>query len=226
SDAFPGLIASQDHFCWPGRLATRERSEAMARKRRSALGILIKLLALLLIAGGAALYLLTIPSTLPPSALPQRTADLANGEVMFHAGGCASCHSTPGQEDKTRLGGGLELKTAFGTFHAPNISPDPQHGIGGWSEIAFVNAMLRGVGRDGEHLYPSFPYTSYQRMTLDDVRDLFPFIKTLPAEAKPSIPHELQFPFNVRRAVGLWKLIYLDGKSFEPDPAQDSVVNR
>ncbi|HEX7075800.1 MAG TPA: cytochrome c [Hyphomicrobiaceae bacterium] len=198
----------------------------MARKRRSALGILIKLLALLLIAGGAALYLLTIPSTLPPSALPQRTADLANGEVMFHAGGCASCHSTPGQEDKTRLGGGLELKTAFGTFHAPNISPDPQHGIGGWSEIAFVNAMLRGVGRDGEHLYPSFPYTSYQRMTLDDVRDLFAFIKTLPAEAKPSIPHELQFPFNVRRAVGLWKLIYLDGRSFEPDPAQDSVVNR
>lgn len=198
----------------------------MARKRRSALGIVLRLLIVLVIAGGAGLYLLTMPSVLPASALPPRTADLANGETMFHAGGCASCHATPGQEDKTRLGGGLALKTAFGTFKAPNISSDPQYGIGGWSEAEFVNAMLRGVGRDGEHLYPSFPYTSYQRMALDDVRDLFAFIKTLPADATPSAPHELQFPFSMRRAVGLWKLLYMDGKPFEPEPTREAALNR
>src|SRR5690554_3846012 len=184
----------------------------MIMKRRSFLTVLLRLLVTLIVIAGAALYLLTIPSVLSESELAPRTADLANGETMFHAGGCASCHATPGQEDKTRLGGGLALKTAFGTFKAPNISSDPQYGIGGWSEAEFVNAMLRGVGRDGEHLYPSFPYTSYQRMALDDVRDLFAFIKTLPADATPSAPHELQFPFSMRRAVGLWKLLYMDGK--------------
>lgn len=199
---------------------------AMIRKRRSFFKTLLKLLVLLAVAGGMAFYLLTIPAALPESDLPPRTADLANGETMFYAGGCASCHATPGQEDKTRLGGGLALKTAFGTFRVPNLSPDPQHGIGAWTEIEFLNAMLRGVGRNGEHLYPSFPYTSYQRIAVEDVRDLFAFLKTLPAETTPSAPHELRFPFTVRRAVGLWKLIYLDGKTFEPDPTREATLDR
>jgi mono/diheme cytochrome c family protein len=198
----------------------------MIMKRRSFLTVLLRLLVTLIVIAGAALYLLTIPSVLSESELAPRTADLANGETMFHAGGCASCHATPGQEDKTRLGGGVALNTAFGTFRAPNISPDPQHGIGSWSEIEFVNAMLRGVGRNGEHLYPSFPYTSYQRMTVDDVRDLFAFMKTLPAVDRPSEPHDLQFPFNVRRAVGLWKLLYMDGRTFQPDPTREAALNR
>ena len=195
-------------------------------KRRSFLTVLLRLLVTLIVIAGAALYLLTIPSVLSESELAPRTADLANGETMFHAGGCASCHATPGEEDKTRLGGGVALNTAFGTFRAPNISPDPQHGIGSWSEIEFVNAMLRGVGRNGEHLYPSFPYTSYQRMTVDDVRDLFAFMKTLPAVERPSEPHDLEFPFNVRRAVGLWKLLYMDGRTFQPDPTREADLNR
>ena len=195
-------------------------------KRRSFLTVLLRLLVTLIVIAGAALYLLTIPSVLSESELAPRTADLANGETMFHAGGCASCHATPGEEDKTRLGGGLALNTAFGTFRAPNISPDPQHGIGSWSEIEFVNAMLRGIGRNGEHLYPSFPYTSYQRMTVDDVRDLFAFMKTLPAVERPSEPHDLKFPFNVRRAVGLWKLLYMDGRTFQPDPTREADLNR
>lgn len=198
----------------------------MIKKRRSYLKSLLRLLVLVAVAGGAALYLLTIPSVLSESELPPRTADLANGETMFYAGGCASCHATPGQEDKTRLGGGLALKTDFGTFRAPNVSPDPQHGVGAWSEIEFVNAMLRGVGRNGEHLYPSFPYTSYQRMTTEDVRDLFAFMRTLPADSTPSAQHELQFPFNVRRAVGLWKLLYLDDRTFTPDPSRDAALDR
>jgi mono/diheme cytochrome c family protein len=198
----------------------------MIMKRRSLFAVLLRLLVTLIVIAGAAFYLLTIPSVLSESALAPRVANLANGETMFYAGGCASCHATPGEEDKTRLGGGLALNTAFGTFRAPNISPDPQHGIGSWSEIEFVNAMLRGVGRNGEHLYPSFPYTSYQRMTVDDVRDLFAFIKTLPAVDRPSEPHDLKFPFNVRRAIGLWKLFYMDGKTFQPDPTREAALNR
>ncbi len=189
-------------------------------------GAVITTLAVLALAAGAGFYLLTIPSVAVTASLPQRDPNLANGETMFHAGGCASCHATPEQEDSRRLGGGLPLKTPFGTFRVPNISPDPQHGIGAWSEEAFVNALLRGVGRNGEHLYPAFPYTSYQRMALEDVRDLFAYLKTLPADATPSAPHELPFPFNVRRAVGLWKLLYLDGRTFAADPSKSAVINR
>lgn len=180
---------------------------------------------LLAVAGGA-LYALSMPSPLPSTALAPRTADLANGQTLFHVGGCASCHATPQQDDRTRLGGGLALRTDFGTFRAPNISPDPQHGIGAWTELDFANAMLRGIGRGGEHLYPSFPYTSYQRMTLDDVRDLYAFMKTLPPDATSSAPHELPFPFNVRQALGFWKLLYLDGRRFVPDPTREAQLNR
>jgi mono/diheme cytochrome c family protein len=189
---------------------------------RTALGAV----AALALAAAAAFHVLTVPSLAVRGPLPARTPDLANGEAMFHAGGCASCHAVPKQDDHRRLGGGLAITTAFGVFKVPNISPDDRHGIGAWSEEEFVNAMLRGVGRQGEHLYPAFPYTSYQRMALDDVRDLFAFLKTLPADARPSEPHALRFPFNVRRAVGLWKLVYLDGKAFMPDPARSPELNR
>jgi mono/diheme cytochrome c family protein len=183
-------------------------------------------LILALLAGGAAFYFLTEPSRLAADVLPARSADLGNGETMFWAGGCASCHATPKQDDKKRLGGGLRLGSPFGTFVVPNISPDPAHGIGAWSELEFAKAMLRGVGRGGEHLYPAFPYTSYQRMALADVRDLFAYLKTLPPEATPSQPHEVGFPFNIRRGLGLWKLLYLDGKPFAPDPSRSAALNR
>jgi mono/diheme cytochrome c family protein len=183
-------------------------------------------LALLAVAGAGGFYALTIPSLAVKDALPPRQANLANGETMFNIGGCASCHATPKQDDTRRLGGGLALETPFGTVKVPNISPDQKQGIGSWAEEQFINAMQRGVGRNGEHLYPAFPYTSYQRMALDDVRDLFAFLKTLSPDATPSQPHALPFPFNIRRGLGLWKLLYLDGKRFTPDPAKSAVLNR
>ncbi|HET7156196.1 MAG TPA: alkylated DNA repair protein, partial [Hyphomicrobiaceae bacterium] len=117
-------------------------------------------LGLLAAAIAVALYVLTAPSAWP-HRFETRTANLANGETLFHIGGCASCHAIPKQDDKRRLGGGLALATPFGTFKVPNISSDARFGIGAWSEETFVNAMLRGVGPNGEHLYPAFPYTSY-----------------------------------------------------------------
>jgi mono/diheme cytochrome c family protein len=186
----------------------------------------LKAAALLAIIGGVAAYVVTMPSTIGADALKPRTADAANGATMFNIGGCSSCHATPKQEDRTRLGGGLALVTPFGTFKAPNISSDPQYGIGSWSELEFVNAMMRGVGRNREHLYPAFPYTSYQRMRLDDVRDLYVYLKTLPAVATPSVPHQLGFPFNIRRGLGFWKLLYVDGKTFVPGGSKDAVSNR
>ncbi len=152
--------------------------------------------------------------------------NLDNGKDMFYAGGCASCHATPKQDDKTRLGGGLGLKSPFGTFYVPNISPDPNDGIGKWSEADFVTAMMKGTSPDGRHYFPAFPYTSYQRMRVDDVRDLFAHIKTLPAVQGRVRDHDVPFPFNVRRTLGGWKFLFLDGKPFQPDPTKSAQWNR
>ena len=191
--------------------------------------MLRKLFILAVIAGVLGLgvfWVLTIPATVPASALPQRAPNLENGRTMFYAGGCTSCHATPNQDDKTRLGGGLGLKSPFGTFYAPNISPDPNQGIGKWSEADFVTAMVKGTSPDGSHLFPAFPYTSYQRMRFDDVRDLFAHLKTLPAVQDKSKPHDVPFPFNIRRTLGVWKFLFLDGKPFQPDPSKDAAWNR
>src|ERR1700674_942268 len=97
------------------------------------------------------LWILTQPAVIPASALNAHQIDLANGQTMFNVGGCASCHAVPGQDDKTRLGGGLALKSPFGTFYAPNISSDPVDGIGSWSETQFLTAFIKGTTPRGDH---------------------------------------------------------------------------
>ncbi|TCP38597.1 MULTISPECIES: c-type cytochrome [Rhodovulum] len=142
-------------------------------------------------------------------------ADLENGEFIFLAGDCATCHATPGQEDPLVLGGGRELDTEFGLFRMPNISPHDEDGIGDWTLAEFDRAVREGVGPgglDGENFYPSFPYTSYQRMTAEDVRDMYAFIQSLEPVAGRIDDHDLKFPYNIRRGVGLWRLVFLDGE--------------
>ena len=183
---------------------------------------LILVLVAIAITGGAIFWMLTRPQAVV--ALPAYTANPANGEVMFNAGGCAGCHAS--RDDRIRLAGGGALKSPFGTFHVPNISPHPSDGIGGWSDADFVTAMLKGTSPQGAHYYPSFPYASYQRMRVEDVRDLFAYLKALPPVQGRVRGHDLPFPFNVPRGLGLWKLLYLDGEPFRPDPAKDAEWNR
>jgi mono/diheme cytochrome c family protein len=174
----------------------------------------------------AALWFFTAPQTIAESGLAPRTSDLANGRTMFLIGGCSSCHAVPEQEDTTRLGGGLALLSPFGVFYVPNISSDKKDGIGAWTEAQFVSAMVKGTSPAGEHLYPALPYVSYQRMRYDDLRDLFAYLKTLPAISGKVRDHALRFPYNIRQALGLWKLLFLDGKPFTPDPTQSAQWNR
>ena len=176
--------------------------------------------------GFAAFWVLTIPATVSANTLGPHTPDLANGKTMFVAGDCTSCHAVPNQEDGTRLGGGLGLVTKLGTFYVPNISSDPKDGIGAWTDAQFVTALIKGVSPEGEHLYPAFPYTSFQRMKPDDLRDLFAYIKTLPAVSGPARKDRVPFPLNIRRLVGGWKLLYLDGMPFKADPSKSAAWNR
>ena len=129
---------------------------------------------ILIVAGGLGVaWWLTMPQKIDAMALPAYRPNVANGRTIFNAGGCSSCHAVPDQPDRTKLGGGLALPSPFGTFYAPNISPDPKDGIGRWSEADFVTAVMKGTSPDGTHYYPAFPYASYQRANVEDVRDLF-----------------------------------------------------
>jgi len=187
----------------------------------------IVVLALLAVVVLVAIWLLIAPRKLPASDLAAGyRPNLANGQVMFIAGNCSACHATPGQDDRTRLAGGLKLNSPFGTFVTPNISPDRKYGIGGWSELQFVSAMKRGVDDEGRHLYPAFPYPAYSLMKTSDVRDLFAYLKTLPAVAQPTAAHQLNFPFSLRPAVGFWKLLYFHPHDFAPDPKRSAAWNR
>ncbi len=184
----------------------------------------------LIAVGAAGFWVLTIPATVSASELPPYQPNLANGKTMFAAGGCAACHAVPNAKsdkvDPTRLGGGLALPCPFGTFYVPNISPDPKDGIGGWSEADFVSAMWDGTSPDGSHLYPAFPYTSFRHMTLTDLRDLFAYLKTLPAVPGKVRGPDLAFPFNIRRGLGVWKLLFLRGGPFVPNPSKSAQYNR
>lgn len=177
---------------------------------------LIILAGLAVIGAGAGLAL-TRAVPLPASAFDGTTGDVENGAQVFTAAGCASCHTAPQSDDKTVLAGGQRFSSDFGTFIAPNISPDPEAGIGGWTLPEFASAVTRGVSPEGAHYYPAFPYTSYALMRDQDVADLWAYMQTLPPDPTQSRAHEVGFPFNIRRALGGWKLMY-----FRPDWVMDT----
>lgn len=172
----------------------------------------------LAITAAAAGWVLTTPASLPPAtlaALAAHPADATRGEAVFWAAGCASCHMAPGVaasaplEQRLILAGGRRFATPFGSFVAPNVSMDPVQGIGGWTLADFAAAILLGVSPEGAHYYPAFPYATYGRATPQDVADLWAYWQGLPADATPSQPHALGFPFSIRRTLGVWKLMNL-----------------
>src|SRR5713101_7703088 len=170
-------------------------------------------------------WLTATPTTLAV-AEPFHRPNLANGLTAFNAGGCSSCHAVPGQPDRLRLGGGLAIPSPFGSFYAPNISSDPVDGIGRWTEAEFVDAVTKGISPAGFHYFPAFPYPSYQHAKVEDVRDLFAYLKTLAPLSGKARDHDVPFPFNVRRNIGIWKLLFMDGKPFMPDAAHSAQWNR
>lgn len=161
--------------------------------------------------------------SLPAESATRPAPDAKRGEYVFQMGGCASCHT---DKDGKPLAGGHRLKSPFGTFVVPNITQDRSTGIGGWTERDFVRAMKLGLSPKGRHYYPSFPYASYTRMSDGDLRDLWAYLKTVPAVRNATADHELDFPYSVRPGLGLWKLLYLDTAAFKPDPSKSEAVNR
>ncbi|ESR24845.1 c-type cytochrome [Lutibaculum baratangense] len=185
---------------------------------------LLALAAVAVVIAAAALFWLSRPVSVAAEDLPGHQPDPANGEFVFWASGCASCHIAPGSDQRTLLAGGVELETPYGVFRAPNISPDPEHGIGGWSMAQFVSAVKYGTAPDGHHYYPAFPYASYHKMRVEDVMDLKAFLDTLEPSDNDVAGNVLSFPYNIRRGLGLWKLRYLSEDPVVEDLPDDPAV--
>jgi mono/diheme cytochrome c family protein len=190
---------------------------------------------MMLTAVGAAIGFLCIVVTWIASAprpiYPLQHSDVLDpgdpdrGKIVFLTADCASCHASPGQGDRRKLGGGMALSAPFGTFYVPNISPDPENGIGQWTTADLANALLAGVSPDGQHYYPVFPYTSFTHMRTEDIRDLMAYLRTLPRVKGRAPDHELPFLF-VRRSIGLWKLVFFERSPITENSIHDASWNR
>ncbi len=196
-----------------------------------------RLLATAIMVGGIAAvggWFAAAPDPLVATDISTHTPDAVNGKILFTASGCLSCHLPPKDDqdaDRSLPSGGTALKTPAGTFYPPNITPDPETGIGDWSDIQFVNAVKRGISPEGQHYLPAFPYTSYENLSDADVLDIKAYIDTLtPVKAQiipPELPLGLPVETVMRRGLGIWKLATgFKPAVWQPDPSKDKVWNR
>jgi mono/diheme cytochrome c family protein len=161
----------------------------------------------------------------PAFAQGDAQASVKRGEYLSKAAGCLGCH-TEEKKGAINYAGGRALKTPFGTFYGPNITPHPDAGIGKWTEADFARALREGKRPDGANYFPAFPYPSFTGMTDADVRDLWAYLRTLPASAQASRPHDVGFPYNIRFAVTFWKALFFTPGPFTPDPKVSEHINR
>jgi mono/diheme cytochrome c family protein len=151
--------------------------------------------------------------------------DAKRGQYLAAAGGCLGCH-TEEKDKATPFAGGRALKTPFGTFYGPNITPQKQAGIGAWTDADFIRAMREGRRPDGAHYFPAFPYPSFTLIDDADLRDLWAYLRALPPSDRPSRPHELGILYRWRFLLWGWKWLFFTPGPFVPDPKATAVVNR
>lgn len=194
--------------------------------------VFLTLVVLAVIGLATAVWLVWPNAMTQDEALASLPADFAGdpikGELLFYTAGCGSCHMNErASADKPEgLVGGKGLETPFGTFYPSNITPDPETGIGGWSETQFLNALQRGLRPDGLPYYPALPYTAYAKASAEDLLHIKAYLDEQDPVAYQAPEHQLAFPANIRLGVGAFKKLLVDFSPFEPDPGQSDAWNR
>ncbi len=189
-------------------------------------GVLIGLgvlLAAAIAALGLAAWRPEIEPVEPPKISSFDEKLVESGAHLAAMGNCISCHTT---KDRKPLAGGAAISTSFGTIHSTNITPDPETGIGRWSEEAFQRAMREGVDRQGRHLYPAFPYDHFTLLTREDNRALYAYLMTRTPVRAEALRNDLRFPFNLRVLIAGWKILYLHKGPYETNPDANAEWNR
>jgi len=156
---------------------------------------------------------------------PSRSADARRGEYLVRAANCVGCH-TDKERGGARFAGGGAVPTPFGSYFSRNITPDPVHGIGAWSDANFLTAIRRGIGPDGTHYFPAFPFTSFSGMTDQDILDMKAYLFTLTPDPTVNKPHDVMFPFDMRMNLRLWRALYFTEGPMLPIPNRSAEWNR
>src|SRR6188472_777689 len=186
--------------------------------------LVVGLVLIFLIAGGFAVaWKPAIDPIAPPQPAAFDEALVRRGAELAAIGNCITCHTAAGG---SALAGGRALPTPFGTIYSSNITPDPDTGIGRWSEAAFQRAMREGVDRAGHHLYPAFPYNHFTLVTEGDNKALYAYLMTRDVVTAKIPENTLRFPYNLRIALAGWKLLFLRKGPFEPNRSQSEAWNR
>jgi len=168
----------------------------------------------------------TVQAELPAVKLDNaQPGDIERGQYLLRAGGCYACHTDVESEGKA-LAGGPGLETAFGTFFAPNITSDREHGLGRWQLEDFARALRKGISPEGEPYYPVFPYDFYTRLNDQDIADLFAALQATPAVAEADKPHDVNFPYSTRSGLNLWQTVFFREARFRPNPENGELFNR
>lgn len=173
-------------------------------------------------AGTAALWTWPIGAAVRLNA---EAGDPQRGAYLARMAGCIACH-TDAEGDGAPLAGGLELNTRFGSFYSPNLTTDEGEGIGAWSVEQFARAVRQGVSPEGEPYYPAFPYPFYAKFSDQDIADLWAAFRTVPAADRQSNPHDLNFPFNFRPLLKVWRSLFLQAPPVRADAQKGEAWNR
>lgn len=150
-------------------------------------------------------------------------SSVKNGEYLAAAGDCISCHTAPGGKP---FAGGLKMETPFGYLLSPNITPDVETGIGSWSREDFARALHEGINKKGQDLYPAMPFTSYTKVSRADVDAIYDYLFTLKPVSNSVKVNQLDFPFNIRSSMIVWRELFFKRGFFKPDPKQSEAWNR
>ena len=159
------------------------------------------------------------------TGLASAQGDAKKGEYIAKLAGCIGCH-TDTKPGSTPYAGGRALHTPFGIFYGPNITPHKEAGIGAWTEAGFTRALRQGERPDGAHYFPAFPYASFTGMSDADIKDLWAFMRSLPAANKPNREHDLKFPFGWRFLVNFWKWMFFSAGAPSPQAQAAPEVQR
>src|SRR6202047_3029874 len=192
-------------------------------RRRIIAGVVTALLIGGVAAAFAVVWRPAISAIEPPAPQSFDTALVKRGRDLAALGNCNDCHTVRGGK---AFAGGLPVPTPFGTIYSSNITPDADTGIGRWSEAAFRRAMRSGVNREGQHLYPTFPYDHFTNVSDQDDAALYAFLMTRPAVNAPARANELSFPLDQRFVIAGWKLLFLRRGSYQPDSSKSAEWNR
>ena len=171
------------------------------------------------------LFSVLLPAVVYASQADMAASVIIQGEYIARAAGCISCHTDRKRHGKP-FAGGRALRTPFGTFYPPNITPDTQTGIGSWNEQDFSRALRQGLNPQAEHLYPVFPYTAYTKLTDDDVHALWLYLRSITPVQQANQPHELRWFTPPRVMLVLWKMLYFSPGRMQIDPKKSTLWNR